>query len=123
MFILFVFPQSTSFPFYVSWRDEINNWPALHVWVFIDQLVERCSAKAEATGSNPAESPKILYFFGLLRNRLNCCRSVTSSFQLYFRSSHHFHSLFIPAINQHNRHNHNLSTLMFIPSTTSAPAP
>ena len=28
------------------------------VWVFIAQLVEHCSANAEATGSNPVEAPK-----------------------------------------------------------------
>ena len=42
------------------------NWPApnvSNVWVFIAQLVEHCSAKAEAMGSNPVEAPKT--FFGL----------------------------------------------------------
>ena len=34
------------------------NWPASSVWVFIAQLVEHCSASAEATGSNPVEAPK-----------------------------------------------------------------
>ena len=33
------------------------------VWVFIAQLVEHCSANAEAMGSNPVEAPKT--FFGL----------------------------------------------------------
>ena len=40
---------------------EMGSWPALHVWVFIAQLVEHCSANAEATGSNPVEGPKILF--------------------------------------------------------------
>ena len=31
------------------------NWPASSVWVFIAQLVEHCSANAEATGLNPVE--------------------------------------------------------------------
>ena len=43
-------------------------------WVFIAQLVEHCSANAEATGSNPVEVPKS--FFGLvsqlLKLRYNC---------------------------------------------------
>ena len=39
------------------------NWPAPYVWVFIAQLVEHCSANAEAMGSNPVEAPKT--FFGL----------------------------------------------------------
>ena len=39
------------------------NWPARNVWVFIDQLVEHCSANTEDTGSNPVEAPKT--FFGL----------------------------------------------------------
>ena len=47
------------------------NWPASSVWVFIAQLGEHCSANAEATGSNPVEAPKKL-FFGLFRNCLNC---------------------------------------------------
>ena len=34
------------------------NWPASSVWVFIGQLVEHCSANAEATGSNPVVEPK-----------------------------------------------------------------
>ena len=34
------------------------NWPAPHVWVFIAQLVEHCSANAEATDSNPVKAPK-----------------------------------------------------------------
>ena len=29
--------------------------------VFIDQLVEHCSVKAEDTGSNPVEAPKIFF--------------------------------------------------------------
>ena len=29
------------------------NWPAPNVWVFIAQLMEHCSANAEAMGSNP----------------------------------------------------------------------
>ena len=39
------------------------NWPAPNVWVFIAQLVEHCSANAEAMGSNPVEAPKT--FLGL----------------------------------------------------------
>ena len=47
-----------------------SNWLASSVWVFIAQLVEHCSANAEATGSKPVEAPKT--FFGLLPNWLNC---------------------------------------------------
>ena len=39
------------------------NWPAPNVWVFIAQLVEHCSANAEAMGSNPVEALK--FFSGL----------------------------------------------------------
>ena len=39
------------------------------VWVFIAQMVEHCSANAEATGLNPVEAPKN-FFFGLFRNCL-----------------------------------------------------
>ena len=38
----------------------MTNWPAPNVWVFIAQMVEHCSANAEAMGSNPVEVPKIL---------------------------------------------------------------
>ena len=49
------------------------NWPASSVWVFIAQLVENCSANAEATGSNPVKAPKTsIFFFGLLLKYLNC---------------------------------------------------
>ena len=49
------------------------------------------SAIAEATGLNLVEAPKN-YYFGLLRNCLNCDSTamVTSSFHLYSHSSHHF---------------------------------
>ena len=51
------------------------NCPALHIWVFIAQLVEHCSANAEATGSNPVEAPTTFFFFfsfRILRNCSNC---------------------------------------------------
>ena len=53
------------------------------VWVFIAQMVEHCSANAEATDSNPDEAPKTFFFCGLLRNCLNChsTAKVTYSFQ------------------------------------------
>ena len=35
-----------------------TNWPAPDVWVFTAQMVEHCSANAEAMGSNPIEVPK-----------------------------------------------------------------
>ena len=53
------------------------DWSALHVWVFIAQLVEHCSVNAEATGSNSVEAPKI-HFFWLLRNCLNCAIITTA---------------------------------------------
>ena len=39
------------------------NWPAPNIWVFIAQLVEHCSANAEAMGSNPVKAQK--FFSGL----------------------------------------------------------
>ena len=39
------------------------NWPAPNIWVFIAQLVEHCSANAEAMGSNPVKAQK--FVFGL----------------------------------------------------------
>ena len=46
-----------------------TNWPVPNQWVFIAQLVEHCSANAEAMGSNPVEGPKT--FFGLHCDCLN----------------------------------------------------
>ena len=74
------------------------NWPASSVWIFIARLLEHCSANAEATGSNPVEAPKKL-FFGLLRNCLNCDSTamVTYSFQtiLSWHLCDKFTSLFL----------------------------
>ena len=50
------------------------NWPALHVWVFIAELVEHCSANAEATGSNPVEAPKISFRANSSFSRRNLLR-------------------------------------------------
>ena len=63
-------------------RVDSIKWPAFHVWGVIAQLVEHCSANAEATGPNPVEAP-INLFSG-------CFAMVISSFHLYSRSSHHF---------------------------------
>ena len=41
-----------------------TNWPAPDVWVFTAQMVEHCSANAEAMGSNPIEVPKFFFFGG-----------------------------------------------------------
>ena len=49
---------------FLSRVDELNNWPALHVWVFITQLVDHCSMNVEGTGLNPNETPKTLFFSG-----------------------------------------------------------
>ena len=38
------------------------NWSVVKLWLFISQLVEYCSANAEAMGSNPVEALK--YFSG-----------------------------------------------------------
>ena len=72
IFISFVFPQFTSFrSVFHSFHRLMNsiNRPASSVWVFIAQLVEHCSANAEATGFESCWSPEIL-FFGLLCNCL-----------------------------------------------------
>ena len=37
---------------------QVANWPASNVWFFIAQMVEHCSANAEAVASNPVEVPK-----------------------------------------------------------------
>ena len=65
------------------WLVNSINWPASSVWVFIAQLVERCSANAEATGLSPVEAMKNFFGGGLLHNWLNCDSPamVTYSFQ------------------------------------------
>ena len=58
------------------------NWPASGVWVFIAQLVEHCSANAEATGSNPVEAPKALFVRTISQLlKLQFTAMVTYSFQ------------------------------------------
>ena len=72
------------FIYFIPFTGMMNsiNWPAPNVWVFTAQLVEHCSANAEAMGSNPIEAPKT--FFGLT------LRLLKSQWQL--RWSHlHFH--------------------------------
>ena len=93
--ISFVFPQFTSFhSVFHSFHGLMNsiNWPASSIWVFIAQLGEHCSANAEATGSNPVEAPKNLFFFGLFSQllKLRFTAMVAYSFHLYSRSSRHF---------------------------------
>ena len=79
--ISFVFPQFTIHYFHFmfhSFHGLVNsiNWPALHVWVFIAQLVEHCSANVEATSSNLVQAPKIFFLgakqWNWTRMRGNC---------------------------------------------------
>ena len=61
----------------------LTNWPALNVWVFIAQLIEHCSANAEAMSSNPIEATKT--FFGLncdCTNRKHNCDDHTFFFSV-----------------------------------------
>ena len=51
------------FAFLSRVKMNLINWPAPNIWVFIAQLVEHCSANAEAMGSNPVEALK--FFSGL----------------------------------------------------------
>ena len=37
------------------------NWSAPNMWVFTAQLVEHCSANADAIGSSPVEALKIIF--------------------------------------------------------------
>ena len=50
---------------FIPFTGTINsiNWPARNEWVFIDRLVEHCSANAEAMGSNHVETPKTFFGF------------------------------------------------------------
>ena len=71
------------------------NWQASSVWVFIAQLVEHCSANAEAMGSNPVEAPK--NFFQAISQllKLQFTAVVIYSFHLYSHSIY-FILCFIP---------------------------
>ena len=66
------------------------NWPISSVWVFIAQLVEHCSANAEATGSNPVEAAKTFFVFRAisLLLKLRFTVMVTYSFDLYNPAVH-----------------------------------
>ena len=52
--------------FYVSFLAPVKvnstNWPAPNIWVFIAQMVEHCSANAEAMGSMKSR----IFFFGFI---------------------------------------------------------
>ena len=71
------------------------NWPAPNVWVFIAQLVEHCSANAEAMGLNPVEAlknfwgAKICSCFNVITTAM-----IISSFKFEFSqfTSSSFHS-------------------------------
>ena len=58
-----------------------TNWPAPNMWVFIAQLVEHCSANAEAMGLNPVEAPETFvgHTLQLLKSQLQL-PMITSSF-------------------------------------------
>ena len=73
-------------------------WPAPNIWVFIAQLVEHCSANAEAMGSNSVEALKF-FFSGINLQLLKIAiitAMVKSLFHLCSRSSHH---LYLSGIN------------------------
>ena len=79
------------------------NWPASSVWVFIAQLVEHCSANAEATGSNPVEAPKSFFRATSQLLKLQFKNAmVKHSFHLYSRSSHNFILCFDGLMNSTN---------------------
>ena len=75
-------------------RVKINsiNWPAPNIWVFIAQLVEHCSANAEAMGSNPVEALK--FFSGLNLQLLKLPLQLRWS-NLYFNCISAVHIIFI----------------------------
>ena len=75
-------------------RVKINsiNWPAPNIWVFIAQLVEHCSANAEAMGSNPVEALK---FFSGLNLQLLKLRLQLRWSNLYFICISAVHIIFI----------------------------
>ena len=62
-----------------------TNWPAPNMWVFIAQLVDHCSANAEAMGLNPVEALETFvgHTLRLLKSQLQL-PMITSSFHYYF---------------------------------------
>ena len=85
-----ILPQFKLISFQVSFLSRVKmnsiNWSAPNIWVFIAQLVERCSANAEAIGLNPIEALSCFFFSGrnlqLLRPHLNfiCILAVQINF-------------------------------------------
>ena len=71
-----------------------------YVTIAVNRNLSNCEnspkKNAEATGSNPVEAPRIL-FFGLFSQllKLRFTAMVTYSFHLYSRSSHHFIQIFV----------------------------
>ena len=61
-----------------------TNWPPPNVWVLIAQLVEHCSANAEAMGSNPVEVPKFFRVNLQLLKIAITAATVISSFKKNF---------------------------------------
>ena len=66
-------------------------WPAPKVRVFIDQLVEHCSANSEAMGSNPVKVPKLFRVNKQLL-KLQLPKLIEIDILIYFRTSHHLYS-------------------------------
>ena len=76
-----VFPQLKLTSFYVSFLSRVKmnsiNWSTPNKWVFIAQLVEHCSANAEAMSSNPVDAMRKIFR----------AKMITSQFHLYFCTS------------------------------------
>ena len=83
-----------------------KNWPAPNVWVFIAQLVEHCSANAEAMSLNPVEALKT--FLGLTLQLLKSQSQLWWS-HLHFMKVHCWHFL-----RRHLNHEHLVACLTFL---------
>ena len=89
----FVFPQFTSFhSLFHSFHGLMNsiNWPASIVWVFIAQLVEHCSANAEATDSLKPRKTFFRDTSQLRKLRFNCDGHIFIS-DFFFLLTRHVH--------------------------------
>ena len=85
-----IFQQFTKFhSVFHSFHGLMNsiNWPVSSVWVSIAQLVEYCSANAEATGSSRVEDSK-KHFSGYVAIKLRFTAIVTYSFHSYLSETH-----------------------------------
>ena len=87
-FIITCIPAVHIISFNVSFLSRVDelyvNWPAFSVWAFRAQLIEPCSANAEATGSNPSKTRKTFFRATSQLLKFRCTAMVTYSFHYLY---------------------------------------